>query len=41
MKDLKEYNYIDESFYRDVKEVLEQARKRIYRNIQNEMVLAY
>jgi len=41
MKELKEYNYIDESFYRDVKEVLEQARKRIYRNIQNEMVLAY
>ena len=41
MKDLKEYNYIDESFYRDVKEVLEHARKRIYRNIQNEMVLAY
>jgi len=41
MKELKEYNYIDESFYRDVKEVLEQARKRIYRNIQNEMVQAY
>ncbi len=41
MEELKEYNYIDESFYRDVKEVLEQARKRIYRNIQNEMVLAY
>ena len=41
MKELKEYNYIDESFYRDVKEVLEQARKRIYRKIQNEMVLAY
>lgn len=41
MKDLKEYNYIDESFYHDVKEVLEQARKRIYRNIQNEMVQAY
>lgn len=41
MKELKEYNYIDESFYRDVKEVLEQARKRVYRNIQNEMVFAY
>lgn len=41
MKDLKEFNYIDETFYRDIKEVLEQARKRIYRNIQNEMVQAY
>lgn len=41
MKDLKEFNYIDDSFYRDVKEVLEQARKRIYQNIQNEMVQAY
>ena len=41
MKDLKEFNYIDDSFYRDVKEVLEQARRRIYQNIQNEMVQAY
>lgn len=41
MKELKEFNYIDDTFYRDIKEVLEQARKRIYRNIQNEMVLAY
>ncbi len=41
MKELKEFNYIDDTFYRDIKEVLEQARKRIYRNIQNEMVQAY
>lgn len=41
MKEQKEFNYIDETFYRDIKEVLEQARKRIYKNIQNEMVLAY
>ncbi len=31
MKDLKEYNYIDESFYRDVKEVLEQANIEIFK----------
>ena len=41
MKELKEYEYLDNNFYEEVKDVLEQARKRIYRNIQNEMVLAY
>ena len=41
MKELKEYEYLDNDFYEEVKDVLEQARKRIYRNIQNEMVLAY
>ena len=41
MEQLKEYTFIDNQFYNDIKEVLEQARKRVYRNIQSEMVLAY
>lgn len=41
MKELKKYEYLDNNFYEEVKDVLEQARKKIYRIIQNEMVLAY
>ena len=41
MSNLEKYNYIDEGFYKDIKKVLEEARKRVYRNIQSEMVLAY
>lgn len=41
MNELKECKYLDNDFYRDVKEVLTQARKRVYRNIQSEMVLTY
>ena len=41
MDQLKEFTFIDNQFYNDIKEVLEQARKRVYRNIQSEMVLAY
>ena len=41
MEQLKEFTFIDNQFYNDIKEVLEQARKRVYRNIQSEMVLAY
>ena len=41
MNSIKEYEYIDESFYNEIKEVLTEARKRVYRNIQSEMVLAY
>ena len=41
MNELEKNNYIDQDFYRSVKEVLDNARKRVYRNIQNEMVLAY
>ena len=41
MKEITEYQFIDNKFYNDIKEVLEQARKRVYRNIQSEMVLAY
>lgn len=38
---MKEFEYMDIDFYNGVKEVLEQARKRVYKNIQNEMVVAY
>jgi predicted nuclease of restriction endonuclease-like (RecB) superfamily len=41
MSNLEKLNYIDEEFYKDIKKVLEEARKRVYRNIQSEMVLAY
>ena len=41
MKELKEYEYLDNNFYEEIKDILEQARKRIYRNIQSEMVQAY
>ena len=41
MNELNEYKYIDNDFYKEVKDLLEQARKRIYRNIQSEMVLTY
>ena len=41
MNELKEYQFIDDDFYSNVKELLEQARKRVYRNIQSEMVLTY
>ena len=41
MNELKDYKYVDDAFYQDVKSILEEARKRVYRNIQSEMVLAY
>ena len=41
MTDIKKYEYLNEDFYKDIKEVLENARTRIYRNIQSEMVMAY
>lgn len=41
MNHMKEFEYMDIDFYNGVKEVLEQARKRVYKNIQNEMVVAY
>lgn len=41
MKSLTEYKYIDSEFYSNIKEILDQSRNRIYRNIQSEMVLAY
>ena len=39
--DIKDFKYMNKEFYYDIKEILEQARKRVYRNIQSEMVLAY
>ena len=41
MNEIEEFKYIDNEFYTSIRDVLEQARKRVYRNIQNEMVLAY
>ena len=41
MNEIKDYKYLDDDFYNSVKEVLEQARKRVYRNIQSEMVFTY
>ena len=39
--DIKDFKYMDKEFYNDIKEILDQSRNRIYRNIQSEMVLAY
>ena len=41
MNEIKDLEYVDEELYKDVRKILEEARKRVYRNIQNEMVLAY
>ena len=41
MSEIKDYKYLDGDFYNSIKEVLEQARKRVYRNIQSEMVFTY
>ena len=38
MNELRDFNYIDDSFYKEVRNVLEEARKRVYRNIQSEMI---
>ena len=41
MSEIKDYKYLDGDFYNSIKEVLEKARKRVYRNIQSEMVFTY
>ena len=41
MEKIPNYEYIDNDFYNDVKEILNEARKRVYRNIQSEMTHAY
>ena len=41
MNHIKDSVYVDDGFYKDVKNILEEARKRVYRNIQSEMVLSY
>ena len=39
--ELSEYKYITNDFYQNVKEIIEQSRKRIYRNIASEILVAY
>ena len=41
MNEIEEFKYIDKEFYKDVKKVLDEAHKRIFSNIQSEMVFAY
>lgn len=41
MNEINNYQFMDNDFYKDVKEVLDSARKKVYRNIQNEMLFAY
>ena len=40
-KELQKYDYFDADFYKSICSILVDARTRVYRNIQNEMVLAY
>lgn len=41
MNQIGRHEYIDDAFYTGIKSILEQARTRVYRNVQSEMVLAY
>ena len=41
MKEIEKFEYIDNDFYKEIKTIIEESRKRIYRNINTEMVLAY
>lgn len=41
MSENKDFKFIDNTFYQNIRDVLEQARQRVYRNIQSEMVFAY
>ena len=41
MQEAKKYEFLDDTFYSKIKDVLEEARKRTYRHIQSEMVLSY
>lgn len=41
MEQVKKNEYLDETFYTSIKELLEQVKKRIYRHINGEMVLTY
>ena len=41
MNEIKNNQYLDTDFYEEVKSVLLEARKRVYKNNQNDMVLAY
>ena len=39
MSNIQKFKYIDEVFYKSIKNVIEESQKRIYTNIQSEMVL--
>ena len=41
MNHLEKCNFIYQDFYSGVKNIIESARGRIYRNMQNEMLFAY
>ena len=41
MNKLNDLHYLDDTFYKDVRKVLEDAKKRAYRKIENEVVIAY
>lgn len=41
MEEIQKFTYIDKDFYKEIKAIIEESRKRIYRNINSEMVLAY
>ena len=41
MNEIQKYKYIDESFYNSIKNLLNESRKRVYKNIRNEMVTVY
>ena len=41
MEQVKKYEYLDETFYTSIKVLLEQARHRVYRNAQSEMLTSY
>ena len=41
MNEINDFNYLDDTFYKDIRKVLEEARKRVYRSIHSEMVFAY
>ena len=41
MNEINNYKYIDNDFYEEIRKILDEARKRVYRHIQSEMVLAY
>lgn len=41
MNHLEKCNFIDQDFYSGIKNIIENARERIYRNMQNEMLFAY
>ena len=41
MNNKKEFQYLDNTFYQDIKNLILNARKRVYTNIKYEMVVAY